>query len=766
MSLEARFNRCGPMCAVRKAVLVLALCVAGVPGGAAGQSLATYQARLAFRPPPQPAELVVVRYDTSHPVCAGFKSFRVEDGAGVVAPSRLVWRSAEAAHLLVYTGSPAIRGSELYVFGFDQPEAKEVTTPWSNDLMRVGVTVKQRGSPTLPSTWERFLYFWEKSSTLLAAGVEQDMDMDDFSAMMVRLAEQHPSAALSVTNTTRSRRNRREIEAGKKAAWREQHGRPAVLVRMDSLVVFPSDGDYRMALACQDSGYVLVDGELVLSVESGAVPSGWQIGEARRYRAGLHTVEVMTASTEPVIRVGWAPPGEEAIVELGGESLLAPSPVLDGRFEVRGRFVHADFSHTLLDAYKFRDMPGVFTPVRFTDASRNPGGASVTRRWLIGGSVYDSAAPTHTFSEPGQYPVRLDLADSLGATGSCERVVDVRVMVAQEYAVDFDLGGLPSACFDGDPVSPFLVGSGKGPAGVGFGVEWSFLGGGTNEISGGATNVALAGQAVKVDLGKHDVHGLSSLTWRVRVANREIKAGRVTFARAPFTVWPESVVADRLCDRTGGQTVLVTSIERSDDSYDQQQRVPSAGPVILLDDTLVPYADPGGERDAYAAMLPRFLNGGREVRFASIAPPEESGGSLKSLAKFVSLPKAAGDDADRTVVLSTGIHDMLLGGDDGSFERGLAALVDKLLADNAAVVLVTPPPYTGMETRLRRWAVAVRRVADARCLPVADLYTAFMGMRGEGGPYFELDGLGLTARGHRLAAERIARTLRSGMVAE
>jgi hypothetical protein len=467
----------------------------------------------------------------------------------------------------------------------------------------------------------------------------------------------------------------------------------------------------------------------------------------------------MTASTDPVIRVGWAPPGEAGIVRLGSEALVAPGPVIDGRFEVRGRFVHASFTHTLLDAYRFRDMPGVFIPVRFTDASQNPGGAAVNRKWQIGGRTYESAAPVHTFTDPGQYQVRLDAADALGATGSCERAVDARVRIAQEYAVDFDVGGLPSACFDGDPVSPFVVASGKGPAGVGFSVEWSFLGAGTNEVSGGATNVSLTGPTVKVDLGKYDVRDLRSLSWRVSVAGKEIKGGRVTFARAPFAAWPESVVADRLCDRTGGRTVLVTSLERVDDSYDRQERLPVSGPVVVLDDTLVPYADPGGTRETYATILPRLVNGGRDVRFASIAPPEESGGSLKSLAKFVLLPKLAGEGADRTVVLSTGIHDMLLGGDDDSFERGLAALVDKLLADKAAVVLVTPPPYTGMEARLRRWAVAVRRVADARNLPVADLYTAFMGMRGEGGPYFELDGLGLTPRGHRLAAERIARSL-------
>lgn len=738
---------------------LFAFVVCGPGGAVGGQSLGTYQARLAFRPPAPPSELAVVRYSVDHPLCDSFKSFSVEDGAGLAVPCRVAWRSGKTVFLVVYTGLAASRGSELYVYGHDQAERVVASPVWTNDLMKVGVTVRQRGSPTLPNAWDRFLYFWEKSSSAMATGVGQDMDLDDFPAMMVRLSEQNPSP--SPTNAPHRARGRRPVNDARKAEWRAKNGRPAVLVRLESQVLFPSDGDYRMALECQDSGYVLIDGVLVLGVESGAVPGGWQVGEARRYMAGLHTVEVMTASVEPVVRVGWAPPGSAGVVQLGGEALIAPGPVLDGRFEVRGRFVHANFSHTVLDPFRFRDVRGMFVPVRFTDTSRNPGGASLLRRWGVEGRVESAASMVHTFPDAGEYRVRLDVEDGLGATGACERVVDVRPRIAQEYAVDFEVGGLPAACFSGDHLSPYLVASGQGPSGVAFKLSWSFYGPGTNLVSGGETNVALAGAAVKVDMGKHTAGDLRSLAWGVSVAGREIKGGNVTFAMPPFAVWPESVVADRMCDRAGGRTVLVTTLERTDDSYDQCEPLPRAGPVVLLDDTLVPYAHPGGGRETYSAILPRMLDGSREVRYSSLAPPEESGGSLKSLLKFVLLAKAAGEGGDRTVVLSCGIHDMLLGLDDDSFERGLAAMADKLVAGGASVVLVTPPPYPGMEARLRKWAVAVRRVADARLLPVVDLYTAFIGLRGAGGPFFEVDTLGLAARGHKLAAERIATVIRN-----
>lgn len=723
------------------------------------QMAPTYQVRLAFKPAPLPSEVMLVKFGKDTQLGEGFKAFCVEDGSGVNLPSRVAWTSSNSVFILVYTGGMANRGSELYVYGIDQEKAQGSKNPvWTNELMKVGVTVRQRNSPTLPNTWDRFLYFWEKSSGGAMSGVEPGMEIDDFPAMMLRLTDQQPSASGRATH------DKRAVDAGKKTEWRDRYGRPAVLVRMESQVMFPSDGEYRMAISCRDSGYILVDGELALAVESGATPDTWRTSEPRSYSAGMHTLEVMTGSTDPELRVGWSLPGSSEIVPFGADTLLAPGPVADGRLELRGKFLHANFSHTAMDPYRFRDMPGVFMPVRFTDISRNPGGAMLTaRRWNVDGHTLEGSSPVHIFTEPGQYRVGLTVADNLGATGGCERVVDVRTRVVQEYAVDFEVGGLPPACFAADPISPYMVAWGKGPAGVVFRVTWSFLDSSTNEISGGATNVTLLGPAVKVNFGKHDVGSLRSLAWSVSVADKAIKRGRVSFDRAPFAAWPESVVADRLCDRAGTRTVLVTSMERADETYGEPENgPPPEGPVVLLDDTLVPYVAPGAARETYADILPRLLEGDRKVTYASLAPPEESGDSLKSLAKFVALPKAAGEGSDRTVVLSMGIHDLMLGGDVDSFERGLTVMVDKLLALKVSVVLVTPPPYAGMEARLRPMAVAVRRIGDARGLMVADLYTAFMGLRQEGGPLFEIDTLGLTARGHRLAADRIARSVAGG----
>jgi len=55
------------------------------------------------------------------------------------------------------------------------------------------------------------------------------MEIDDFAAMMVRLGEQQP---VPLTPASRTWRDRHAQDIGKKAAWRERYGQPAILARM------------------------------------------------------------------------------------------------------------------------------------------------------------------------------------------------------------------------------------------------------------------------------------------------------------------------------------------------------------------------------------------------------------------------------------------------------------------------------------------------------------------------------------------------------
>ena len=60
---------------------------------------------------------------------------------------------------------------------------------------------------------------------------------------------------------------------------------------------------------------------------------------------------------------------------------------------------------------------------------------------------------------------------------------------------------------------------------------------------------------------------------------------------------------------------------------------------------------------------------------------------------------------------------------------------------------------------LPAFAAAVRRVADARKIPVADLYTTFSGMKDLIHPYARGRDLVLSKEGQNVAAEIMARAL-------
>jgi hypothetical protein len=100
--------------------------------------------------------------------------------------------------------------------------------------------------------------------------------------------------------------------------------------------------------------------------------------------------------------------------------------------------------------------------------------------------------------------------------------------------------------------------------------------------------------------------------------------------------------------------------------------------------------------------------------------------------------------------------------DAETMERWAAAMSDIVGTTRSRPVLwVTPPPYPPDPERVRPFAAAVRRVADARRMPVADLYTAFRGAGDDAGVFFRRGDLALSDRGQALCALVIARALRA-----
>ena len=123
------------------------------------------------------------------------------------------------------------------------------------------------------------------------------------------------------------------------------------------------------------------------------------------------------------------------------------------------------------------------------------------------------------------------------------------------------------------------------------------------------------------------------------------------------------------------------------------------------------------------------------------------------------VPRAVGAHA-AVAVLSVGLRDLLNGQGAAAFECQAAALTDLLTASKGVrVVWVTPPPYPSELDRAREFAAAIRRVAEPRGLDVADLFTRFRCEERNWRAFFSANPLALSERGHRLAAQEIARAV-------
>ena len=175
-------------------------------------------------------------------------------------------------------------------------------------------------------------------------------------------------------------------------------------------------------------------------------------------------------------------------------------------------------------------------------------------------------------------------------------------------------------------------------------------------------------------------------------------------------------------------------------------------------------APPGiDELPGFDRILARIVNGPDRpiVRCVTLPDWSEYPQAHGRLVKLVEVPAALAESTD-VAILSLGLRDMLAAGNVQQFEREAAALTDLLSATmGTPVVWVTMPPYPPDPSSTRPYAAAVQKIAAARRIPVADLFTAFLASRPNFREFFHGDDLRLSEQGRQMAARVIARALLS-----
>ena len=548
---------------------------------------------------------------------------------------------------------------------------------------------------------------------------------------------------------------------GKKEGSRFKSGMKLALIR--SFLLCHREGTYQFAVNCKDAGFVVVDGELAATWPGEHLPGTWQLGAPVALKAGVHRLEVFNAfdGAQPNLRVGWLPPGRKEFVPLAVPDLIASCEAMEARAERMDRTLQPGFLATLVQAYSFRGDADVFVTVKFNNTTENWITPEMVSRWQFGdGAQSDEQNPSHIYKTADVFKASLEVRDALGFVASCSESVDCRQIQPEEYAVSFDMVGLPALCFGRDQVAPSLRIQGVVPNDVVLDVSWEY------HLRSGASQqnhqeITPKSQAQFIQLAPVAASEVESLNWSISHRKSRLGGELIKFVRPPFDTLPSRLEGDRLYAAGGTRLVLVPGSGVSE----LRRTVPvpgkSFGRLVCVDDSLavIGLIKPGYE--PFDRILARLLAGRvDEVRYASLPEWTQFSESYGSLRKFVDVPAALERERADVAILTIGLKDILEVKDVDEFERQVAALSDMVATLlNIKLVWVTPPPYPSAPERSRVFAAAIRRVADARGIPVADLFTAFSCVSDSRHVFFQENSLMLSEQGHRLAGQQIARAL-------
>ena len=691
-----------------------------------------YVYRAVFPMPEAGSRHLLVNVPLDRKAVAG-TSFPAFDSRGTPVASRLVQADVNLASVLVEVDPARDEGPLVVYYGLKPGTPPSAMAAPAADPAPVRTEVFMVPGRGVPNAWDKLLYL--KSAAGRPAKTEWIESFEEIDPPQYR-----PTG------------RRRQPRSG---LW---------VAAMTSYVNCPKEGVYRFAINCRDCGFVFVDGDLRVAWPGEHAPGGWQRGPPSLLKAGPHAIEVFLASAAENgdVRVGWVPPGREEPALIKPADLLASAEAADIRVERVDRPLHPAAVLALDAAYRFRGLPPVFVPVTFTNTTRDWVTADLRCRWSFGdGSTAEGDQVRHTYAAARTYRATLEVRDDLGFVGSCTRDVDCRRVQPKEYAATFRVTGIPAVCYSRTKVRPTLLLQGTLPPWLELEEAWELT------ESSGATRAGrgrldgLAGDE-RIPLPEAAAGTLSRLRWHIRHAGVELDGGTVDWLRPPFRTRPARVAGDRLYDAAGTQLVLVPT--EGSDGYRQPPITgeQALGRLVCVDDLLsgaaLLEASPGPTFDQILARLVQ-RPGHPGVRLVSLPPWESHPGAYGPLLELVDVPSVLEQPAD-VVVLSVGLRDMLELKDVEVFERHVAALSDLISATlHVPVIWVTPPPFPPDPDSVRPYAAAIRTVADARGIPVADLFTAFLCASDDWHSLFKADQMGLSDVGHRLAGHQVARAL-------
>lgn len=555
--------------------------------------------------------------------------------------------------------------------------------------------------------------------------------------------------------------------SGREQAQHPRHRR--VLARMSALLQVTTPGIYRFAVVGERAAFLWVEGTPAAGCQASSGGQGPPVlGDAIELAAGLHRIDLEAISQYSLsLTLMWQRPGEDAPVVVPEDAIVcAPSASDSRRVEWRDRVLHPAASVTAAHPYGFLDVERTFMPVSLVNRTAEWLGAEVACSWWQGERLLGEGERLSAVlwgSAPME--VALSVRSELGYMAAVTNRIALREAWTDEYRVAATLEDVPAIGYAGDRIRPEIWVQGTCPPKVLLEVTVT-----QHEAAGPVREetfpLRMERDWGRVQLPERTVQSLSRLEWRVAHAGVVLTAGSLQVVGPPFDRVPDRAAGAALFDGAT-QLLLVprrVSLSEGGRAYRRTRYSVPAG-VVCLDACLLSADEDPGASGSYLTVLKDRLRslGVDPERIVTQRPGELGtqgvGAPLRPLSALVT-PLGGHVDAD-VAVLAFGRDAFLRREEPAQFERRAAALTAVLTeALGVRVVWVTPPPYVDA-ARMRPYAEAIHRVADAYATDVADLYTA---IQGHARPERLVEALRLTDEGQALAGAVICRAVLNGDV--
>ena len=695
----------------------------------------------------EPSVMVSLPYSGSEAAARAF----LEGGREI--PISIIHRSTGSLHVLVRTGAQRPGASGIFYVYYGRKVSPVPEELVNRDLEPVSVSIYSSRVNSIPANWERMLYLIGTQNTPAEQRVQKDF------AMPIR---------------------RDRPEAGH--ARGDGQRQAGTVVRMSTHIVVPDEGVYRVHLDCNDSAFVVIDGKLEAQWPGRHAAGRWKQGNLVFLGAGPHMLELYGASMDVTeAKIALSDPKQPDVRKPVEEFMLASAAApLALRVEERGKTLHAGFSYSIGKPYKFRGMQQVFVPVTLRDFSRNDLSWGYTSKWRVSAdgtipSGSGSAAPSllisgtkalgdrsavKVFDSLGIHRAAIEIRDKLGFVSTFERTVDTRNLQFQEYAVSAEPVNVFPCLFRDDIAEPAIRVAMQGSSSLEFLLEWKQIDADGSERRGSSV-VNVSASPVKVNMFSARAGEVERIDWELSHRGYRIDGGTMKFEKFPFASLPYRADEDRVYDSAGHQVFYVSSRTANGFSQPGIRSVHLKAGITCLDDMLSLPRPLAGDQPDFAGDVARLLSIRPEKANLTGLSSCSGPGSL-GIAGLICKVAEASSGGGGIAVVSVGRNHFLKYNRPHEYERLLACITDLILSRRSMrVVLVTMPPGGNDSEAVREYAAAVRRVADARRVPVVDLYSGFMGMGAELRP-FRPGGSELSDSGLRFASQVTARVIVQG----